>query len=106
MNVKQLAILAGGVGLVVAATVSSHGSPARAAVQTPVSAMSKMCAAAVTWSKHRTAANLDALVVTSFHVPWKWPAADVNQLYVDVRDGSSKYIKNDLHYILAVDCKK
>jgi hypothetical protein len=103
MNKKfaQLTVVAAGAGLIALATVTAP----HAGAATAVSAKAKTCAAVSTWSHHRTMKNLDALVVDSFGVPWEWLADDVNQLYMDIRGGTAKWVKSDLKQ-LGQDCAK
>jgi hypothetical protein len=60
----------------------------------------RTCAQANTWNAHRTAANVDADMTDSFHVPWKYLGGDVDQLYNDVRRGAkAKFLATDVKYI-------
>lgn len=65
----------------------------------------RTCTAFTTWERHETRANLDALVVDSFHVAPKYLGADVGQLYADVEGGGtgSKYVTDDKQYVYE-DC--
>ena len=70
-----------------------------------VTPVQRTCAAFTAWERHETRANLDALVVDSFHVAPKYLGADVGQLYADVEGGGtgSKYVTDDKQYVYE-DC--
>lgn len=99
MNIKSLAIVAAGAGLVALAAVTAP----HAGAATAVSAKAKTCAAVSAWSRHRTTANLDALMKDSFGATWKYLGEDADVLYKDVRGGKTKYVSHDLRY-LSQDC--
>jgi hypothetical protein len=64
------------------------GTPARAAtVHVQTTPAQKTCAAFRAWDKHRSTANLDAMMTASERAPWHSIGTDVNVVYTDVRAG-------------------
>lgn len=51
------------------------------------SATGRTCAAFARWDRHRTAANLDAMLTASERAPWVFVGSDAAVVYVDVREG-------------------
>ena len=63
----------------------------------------KTCSAFATWQRHKTTGNLDAMMTDSEHVAWKYIGEDVTGVYRDIRSGKTKYLVDDVHY-LVTDC--
>ena len=89
---------ASGIAAVTVAAGVLAAAPANA--QTQVNWTQRAYSAFTTWEAHPTRANLDALVADSFHLPAKYDAADIAQLYADVMGGAkATYVSDDKQYV-------
>jgi hypothetical protein len=87
-------------GLVLAVTGGTAHSASAQTVKPAVNWTQRAYSAFTTWEAHPTRANLDVLVGDSFHLPAKYDAADIAQLYADVMGGAkATYISDDKQYV-------
>jgi hypothetical protein len=73
-----------------------------------VTSQAKVCAAFAAWEKHRTTANINAVVADTLAMAWSGSARYVGEdaagLYGDVRGGAAaKYVTSDVKY-MTEDC--